>query len=61
MCETLPSYEERKSTSEMKGILKKGHLLDEHPLIMEEQRVVVPLNDVSETVGFSWRLSSECH
>ena len=26
---------------------------------MEEQRVVVPLNNVGEAVRFSWRLSSE--
>ena len=42
-------------------LVTRVHSLDEHPLIVEEQSVVVPLNDVSETVGLPWGVSSKRH
>ena len=41
--------------------VREEYSLDKHPLIMEEQRVVVPLDDVGEAIGLPRRLSGECY
>ena len=33
--------------------------LDKHPLIVQEERVVVPLDNVGETIRLPWWLSGE--